>query len=417
MKDNPRLCYCEICHRAMDAVQFYISNNVEKYPPDGRLPVCKKCMTLCVDNWDPETFKPLLEQLDVPYIKDEWDILLKRYCEKKSPDQITGMTVLGRYLSKMKLKQWKDYRWADSERIQQEIDDRKASVLRMSGVDEDKIAARIKEDSESMVNRPVGFQMCQPAESYQPEPPVQLRQPAIEIQTEEEFESTLDLTEEDKTYLRLKWGRNYTPEEWVAMEQLYSDMSESYDIQTAGHKDTLKLICKTSLKANQLIDQGDIDGYQKMSKVYDALMKSGKFTAAQNKVESGEFVDSISELVAICEKQGFIERYYVDKPADKVDRCLEDLQSYTRTLVEDEMGLGDKIENAAKQLIEAHQNEYRIDDDKGLDQEDTFEETLFSDNAEQVIEDEEFQRLRELEDENEDSDAEYIQRVLNNEEE
>jgi len=46
-------------------------------------------------------------------------------------------------------------------------------------------------------------------------------------------------------------------------------MMNSYDIQTAGHIDTLKLICKTSLKANQLIDLGDIDGYQKMSKVYD----------------------------------------------------------------------------------------------------------------------------------------------------
>ena len=54
---------------------------------------------------------------------------------------------------------------------------------------------------------------------------------------------------------------------------------ESYDIQTAGHIDTLKLVCKTSLKANQLIDIGDIDGYQKVSKVYDNLMKSGNFTA------------------------------------------------------------------------------------------------------------------------------------------
>ena len=40
-----------------------------------------------------------------------------------------------------------------------------------------------------------------------------------------------------------------------------------------------------------------------MSKVYDNLMKSGKFTAAQNKAESGEFVDSIGELVALCEKE------------------------------------------------------------------------------------------------------------------
>ena len=45
-----------------------------------------------------------------------------------------------------------------------------------------------------------------------------------------------------------------------------------------------------------------------MIKMYDGLMKSGKFTAAQNKSENGEFVDSFSEIVAFCEKDGFIPR-------------------------------------------------------------------------------------------------------------
>jgi hypothetical protein len=49
-----------------------------------------------------------------------------------------------------------------------------------------------------------------------------------------------------------------------------------------------------------------------MQKAYDSLMKAGKFTAAQNKAESGEFVDSIGELIELCEKQGYIERYYID---------------------------------------------------------------------------------------------------------
>jgi hypothetical protein len=67
---------------------------------------------------------------------------------------------------------------------------------------------------------------------------------------EEEPEEDLGLTEEDKRYLRLKWGKNYKQEEWVWLEQFYTEMMESYDVQTAGHMDTLKLICKTSLKAN-----------------------------------------------------------------------------------------------------------------------------------------------------------------------
>jgi hypothetical protein len=102
-------------------------------------------------------------------------------------------------------------------------------------------------------------------------------------------------------------------------------MMSSYDIQGAGHIDTLKLVCKTSLKANQLIDMGDVEGFQKMSKVYDSLMKSGKFTAAQNKAESGEFVDSVGELIELCERQGYIERFYIDQPNDKVDLTIQDM--------------------------------------------------------------------------------------------
>jgi len=59
-----------------------------------------------------------------------------------------------------------------------------------------------------------------------------------------------ELTDEDRLYLRLKWGKAYKPDEWIELENLYNEMMESYDIQTAGHIDTLKLICKTSLKAN-----------------------------------------------------------------------------------------------------------------------------------------------------------------------
>ena len=80
-----------------------------------------------------------------------------------------------------------------------------------------------------------------------------------------------------------------------------------------------------------------------MSKVYDSLMKSGKFTAAQNKAETGEFVDSIGELIELCEKQGYIERYYIESPKDRVDLTIADMQRYTRTLIEEETNLTKKV--------------------------------------------------------------------------
>ena len=147
-------------------------------------------------------------------------------------------------------------------------------------------------------------------------------------------------------------------------------MMSSYDVQGAGHIDTLKLVCKTSLKANQLIDMGDIEGFQKMSKVYDSLMKSGKFTAAQNKAESGEFVDAIGQLVEICEKEGFIPRYYVDKPNDRVDETLADMKSYTKTLVYEELNLGNLIEQSIKTMM----SEENKDEDEDVEEELSLEE-------------------------------------------
>jgi len=173
----------------------------------------------------------------------------------------------------------------------------------------------------------------------------------------------LDLTDDEKLMLRLKWGKTYKPEEWVQLEKLYNEMMQSYDIQTAAHIDTLKLICKTSLKCNQLIDMGDIDAYQKMSKVYDTLMKSGKFTAAQNKAETGEFVDSIGELVAICEKEGFIPRYYIGEPNDKVDETIRDMQRYTKTLITEETNLSQLLEDAIKTIQKEDEAEAEANDD------------------------------------------------------
>ena len=331
--------YCEKCNRTMNASEFYSSNNLEKYPNDGKFPQCKKCMTMHVDNWNPDTYLWILQEADVPYVPDEWNKLMAKYA--RDPQNVTGMTILGRYLSKMKLKQFKDYRWKDTEFLQQMANNKLEQTMKRQGYDAQQIATAIEKSSIAI---PEG-ELKEPVYAPPPNAPTE----DYFAQQSGEVEQDLDLTDEDRTYLRLKWGKTYKPEEWVKLEQLYEEMMASYDIQGAGHKDTLKLICKTSLKANQLIDIGDIEGFQKMSKVYDSLMKSGKFTAAQNKAESGEFVDSIGELIELCEKEGYIERYYIEQPHDKVDLTIQDMQRYTRTLIEDETNISTMVEKALRE--------------------------------------------------------------------
>ena len=47
--------YCKTCNKTMGADQFYTSNDLSKYPQDGKLNECKQCITRHVNNWKPET--------------------------------------------------------------------------------------------------------------------------------------------------------------------------------------------------------------------------------------------------------------------------------------------------------------------------------------------------------------------------
>ena len=113
-----------------------------------------------------------------------------------------------------------------------------------------------------------------------------------------------------------------------------------------------------------------------MSRVYDQLMKSGKFTAAQNKTETGEYVDSIAELVELCERQGYIERFYIDEPNDKVDETIKDMQHYTKTLIERETNLSALVEQAVKQNIQEDEAEKEDTDEIIFDDIDEVEKEL-----------------------------------------
>lgn len=376
----------------MDDTQFYTSKNIEKYPPDGKMDVCKKCLTMHVDNWNPETYKWILQEIDVPYIKEEWNGLLERY--GKDPKKVTGLTIIGRYLSKMKLKQWNKYTWADTEALEKDSTEKKVLNMKAQGFTENEIQEQLAIDRTPP----------KPKELEDVQAPVGT--PEYQDPEEEEDDFSDQLTEEDKLMLRLKWGRGYSWEERVRMEQLYKDMMSSYDIQGAGHKDTLIMVCKTSLKANQLIDAGDIDGFQKMQKAYDSLMKSGKFTAAQNKGESGEFVDSIGELVALCEKEGFIPRYYTDGPQDKVDRTLQDLQQYTHTLVTEEMNLGNMIEASLREIVKDKEREANIDVEDSDEDED-----LFNYEHPELTE-EDYQEYEDMKESERDKDEEMLNSIL-----
>lgn len=377
--------YCEKCKRVLKGTEFYYSHSPKYADNNGKLRVCKQCATMHIDNWDPDTYLPLLEEMDIPYIPSEWNKLMQKYAVGVPPEKLSGTSILGRYSAKMRLQQFSKYRWKDNDAIVQLEKDRIRTTMVSQGYDEVEIQQALnnpglvveappKPEFDSESSGSTGDAFADPDVMYK--------------RNVEKAIQELNLTQDDINYLTIKWGKLYQPEEWLQLEKLYTDMEASYDIQTAGHIDTLKLICKTSLKANQLIDLGDIDGYQKISRVYDTLMKAGRFTASQMKETGEDQMDSISALVALCESEGFIPRFYIDKPNDKVDETLKDLQNYTHSLIFNEMNLGNMIENAMKAMVKEEEKEEDDDFEEEELNYDNLDVKDFLDFAETIEEDE-----------------------------
>lgn len=321
--DDGRI-HCVRCNRRLQRKDFYMDKNNQP------MAKCKKCITTMIDVDSPSTFMTVLQEVDVPYAPLEWEKLKDRYLTDPKTgkrNKNANQSIFGRYIGKMKLAQYKDLTYADTERFVEEDGENKANKNK-------ELLDRFKEFLENgMSEEDALAAMGMPINTLDDSvaPPQSL------------------LTKEELTDLQLKWGTTYVEKEIIQLERLYQDMMDSFEISSASHEDYLRQICKTSFRMHQSIDQGDFETYTKLSAVYDKMMKSAKFTASQEKEEE-KFIDSISEMVKLCEEQGFIPVYHTFEEQDVVDVTEKDLKNYTSNLIRGELGLGDLIEQAIEQI-------------------------------------------------------------------
>ena len=400
----PEQRFCAKCRKTMADSNFYT------YKDGTKCELCKACLTMHINNWDPDTFLWLLEKFDIPYIESEWNTLRDR-AYQKDPYKMTGMSVFGKYLSKLKLKQYKEHNtWADTEYWKE-----KAQLdQKQYGQPEEIVKQKVEEMREAFERGEISeAQLKTYEETHAPEPtfdagtlgPSQDKGSKSAYPIGSNFEQVdlpdvgSDLTEEDKIYLAMKWGRLYRADEWVELEKKYEEFMNSFDIQGAARIDTLKKICKTSLKMDEAMDCGDVDTFQKLSRVYDTLMKSAKFTEAQNKEGKSDFVDSVGQLVAYCEKEGGeIPKYEIKTDYDIIDTVIRDLKNYTKTLIYQDKSLAQEIEQYLKNKENA-ENMKRSEEEakrKGL--------------SEVELEDKDFQEFQEAIADDIDEDTEMYNR-------
>lgn len=350
------LRYCSKCRRTMDEKNFYQLKSGEKSE------LCKSCETMHINNFEPDTFMWILKKYDVPYIESEWNILRDR-AYQKDPYKMNGMSVVGKYMSKMKLKQWKMFTFADSEMLNAQVEEKQKAY----GESKEVIEKRIEEMRAAYANGEISeAQLKTYVETQAPQEPEFTVQNGVvttagpnglyppnnaDIVRVDLPDPAAELTEEDKIYLATKWGRLYTAADWVALEKSWNEYEKSFDLHNADLINGTKQLCKLELKGNQALDTGDIDSYSKIARASDALRKSLKFTEAQRKEERQEEFNCYGQIVAFAEKENdedFIRPIDLSVDRDIVDKDIRNIKQYTKTLIEDDPAVFKLIEQYIK---------------------------------------------------------------------
>lgn len=337
---------CEKCGRLRKiATDFYKDKHGEVYP------VCRTCLTANIDNRNPDTFTWILKELDMPYVEPVW-VKIANQEFIKNPKNFGPKTVIGKYMRTMRTQQYANKFWADSDELTQ-IEGNKESTAKQESAYAKKAYERLEkgeitpEEYAAMTSISID-DITLPEVVKAPDPiSNSMANMILDPVGENERKVLQNLSEEEHQYLILKWGVNYKASELVQLESMYERYSAENDLNV-DREEALKKICKTSLKMDTALDNEDYASYASLSKVYDTLRKSSKFTESQKKDQSERVVDSIGELVAYVERESGaipMQDSPLTFPQDKVDFIMKDMHNYVNRLVRDELGLGDLIES------------------------------------------------------------------------
>lgn len=97
--------FCDKCKRLEPETNFWKKRNGNYHT------ICKSYYRDTVDPYDTSTFLPLLKELDIPYIPDEWNHVIQWSNKEKSKNTV------GRYIAKMNLAAFRDMTFQDTDRF------------------------------------------------------------------------------------------------------------------------------------------------------------------------------------------------------------------------------------------------------------------------------------------------------------
>lgn len=178
------------------------------------------------------------------------------------------------------------------------------------------------------------------------------------------LEDELPLIDDQKrAKQKQRWGHAYDNEALDYLDNLYTGLMNTQNVNGALQVDQAIKICKISYEIDQRIAEGG--DFDKLLASYDKLVKTAEFTP-KNVKNLNDF-DTTGELIKYMEKKGWKNKFYDNVTRDIVDETIKNFQNFNQRLYINETGIGEEINRRIEALKSAAENESYYDTDQQYD--------------------------------------------------
>lgn len=154
----------------------------------------------------------------------------------------------------------------------------------------------------------------------------------------------------------LKWGEQYTFEELIQLESIYSRTLRANNITNPLQKEAVKTLCKIHIEMNEAIRAKDAKAMKDYSASYSTFAKEANLEGMINDTKT-EDITTVAELYDYMEKSGFKFKFYDGYDRDEVDRTIKDIQATNRRLILESTGLQPLLEEMANQKKQSQEQQ------------------------------------------------------------
>ena len=151
---------------------------------------------------------------------------------------------------------------------------------------------------------------------------------------------------------RLKWGEQYTFEDLIKLDSMYTRTLKANNIVNPMQKEAVKTLCKLQIEMDEAIRAKDTKSLKDLSTSYATFAKQADLENMINETKTDD-ITTVAELYDYMERQGFQFKFNDGFSRDEVDRTIKDMQEYLRKLVLESTGLQPQLEEMMRKRMQS----------------------------------------------------------------